>query len=139
MAVTIPAASRQAATDAIVDLVDGGAGAGTIQLRTGSAPDPDVAATGTLLATLTYSDPSFGAADTDGIATANSIADDTSADANGDAGYFRIEDSDSNCVWQGTVTATGGGGDLELNTVTIVALGTVSITAQTLQTPQAQS
>lgn len=139
MAVQLPQAYRQAACDAIVDGVDAGAGAGTLQIRTGSAPDPDVAATGTLLATLTFSDPAFGAADTDGIATANSITQDSSADATGTAAHFRVLDSDSNLIWQGSVTATGGGGDLELTTVSITSGQPVSVTSMTLQVPQDQS
>lgn len=137
MAIQIPQATRQAAADAVVDLVDGGAGAGTLVIYTGTQPDPDIAATGTLLATLTFSDPAFGAADTDGIATANSITADSSADATGTAGYFRVLDSDSNVVYSGTVGTSGE--DLNLNTVSIVAGAQVSVTSLTFQAPQNQS
>lgn len=58
---------------------------------------------------------------------------DASATATGTAAHFRIYASDGvTCHLQGTVTATGGGGDLQLNTVSIVALGTVTITGFTL-------
>ena len=137
MAVSLPAASRQAACDAIVDLADGGAGAATLVIYTGAEPDPDVAATGTLLATLTMSDPAFGAADSDGIATASSITSDTSADATGTAAYFRILDSNSNVIYQGDVGTSGA--TLNLNTVSIVSGATVAISSLTLQVPQAQS
>lgn len=123
------------ACDAIVDALDAGAGAGVIRIYTGSPPsDPDDAATGTLLAELTLSDPAFGAAidaDPGAIATANSITGDTSADDTGTAGYFRALDSDDNVIIQGDITATAGGGDLELNDVSITALDTVDITSWT--------
>ena len=138
MAITIPQSARQAACNAIVDLLDAGAGAGTLEIRTGSAPDPDVAATGTLLGTVTYQDPAFGNADTDGIATANTpLTDDTSADATGIAGYFRAEDSDGNCVFQGTVGTSGA--DLNLNPVSIEPGDNIEVSSQTFTVPQNQT
>lgn len=56
-----------------------------------------------------------------------------SADAAGTAGHFRIYASDgSTCHMQGTVTATGGGGDLTLDNVSIAAGQSVTITSFTL-------
>ena len=73
----ISTAARDAACNAIVDLVDAGAGAGTIKVYTGAAPtNPGDAASGTLLGTLTCSDPAFGASST-GTATASAITSDT--------------------------------------------------------------
>lgn len=133
-------AAAIAACNAVVDLLDAGAGAGTVKLYTGSAPATvDDAATGTLLGTLTLSDPAFGnAADINpgARATASAITSDTSADATGTAGYFRALDSNGNAIIQGTVTATGGGGDLELNSVSISAGVTIAITAWTFTTPE---
>ena len=69
MATRLPTAARNAACDAVVDLLDAGAGAGTIKIYTGSQPaSANDAASGTLLATITLSDPAFGAAST-GVAT----------------------------------------------------------------------
>jgi hypothetical protein len=56
---------------------------------------------------------------------------DTSADASGTAAHFRVHSTDGTCDMQGTVTATGGGGDLTLNTVTITAAQQVEITSFT--------
>ena len=140
MATSIAAAARTAAVDAVVDLLD--AATATIQIRTGTAADPDAAPTGTLLATLTCSVPAFGPASDDGTtatATASAITDDSAADADGTAGHFRALDSAAACVLTGTVTATGGGGDMTLNTVSIVTDGTVSITGWTVTMGQAQS
>lgn len=51
----------------------------------------------------------------------------------GDAGHFRIYAADgTTCHIQGTVTATGGGGDLTLDNVSIGTGQTVTITSFTL-------
>ncbi len=129
MAMTLPNASRSAMCDALVDLVDGGAGAGTIEIKTGAST---VAGTNEA-ATLTFSDPAFGAA-SNGVATANSITSDTSA-TGGTASHCTVFDSNSAAVWQGTVTATSGGGDVELSSTTIGAGATVSISSMTVTVP----
>jgi len=138
---TISNAAAIAACDSIVDLIDGGAAAGSLRIYDGSQPaNPDVAvSTQTLLAELTLSDPAFGnAADATpgGQATANSISDDTSADATGTAAWFRAVDSDGNGIIDGDVTATGGGGDLELDSTSISAGTTVSVTSWTFTVPE---
>ena len=133
MAIDISTANRSAMCDALVDSVDGGTGAGYIEVRTGSKPANCAAAsTGTLLATLTMSDPAFGAASS-GVATANSITSDTNADATGTPGYFRVFDSDNNCLMQGT--AGVGSGDMNFDN-SIVATGTVSISSMTVTVPE---
>lgn len=135
MATRISTAARNAAADAIVDLLDAGAGAGYVEIRTGSQPaTPGDAATGTLLATLTCSDPAFGAASS-GTATASAITDDTSADATGTAGWFRGYDSNNAAVIDGHITATGGGGNMEMASVSLVAGGLVEITSWTITMP----
>ena len=131
-------AVAKAACDAIVDLIDGGAGAGTVKIYTGAQPaDPDTAASGTLLATLTCSDPAFGAAADGapgGVATANSVTDDTSADATGTAGWFRVLDSNSLPILDGEVGTSGA--DMNLNSVAITSGATVSITSWTVTMPE---
>lgn len=135
MTLALSTDTRNKAADAIADDVDAGASNGYIEIRTGAAPGPNAADSGTLLATLPMSDPAFGAAAA-GVVTANSITDDSSADATGTAAHFRLKDSDGNVVCEGSVTATGGGGDIELNSVSIVSGGTVSITSFTLTVPE---
>lgn len=131
MATRLPTAARNAACDAIVDRIDAGAAAGTLELRTGPQPSSaNNAATGTLLATFTLPDPCFGNAAA-GTATANAITSVLAA-ATGTAGWFRVKDSDGNSVVDGSVTATGGGGDLELNAVAVTATVAVTITAWTV-------
>lgn len=138
---TISNAAAIAACDALVDLLDAGAGAAVLKIYDGSQPaNPDVAVSGqTLLAELTCSDPAFGNAADDNpgaIATANAITDDSSANATGTAAWFRAEDSNGNAIIDGDVTATGGGGDLELDSTSISAGTTVSVTSWTVTHPE---
>lgn len=131
-------AAAKAACDAIVDLIDGGAGAGYVEIRTGSQPaDPDAAATGTLLGTLVCTDPAFGAAadaTPGGEATASAITDDSAADATGTAGWFRAYDSNNTAILDGECGTSGA--DMNLNTLSITIGGTISITAWTVKMPE---
>lgn len=124
MAVTISTAARNAAADGVVDLVDGGAGAGKLIFETGVPAE---------VATLPMSDPAFGAAST-GVATANSITDDTSA-TGGTTTQFSLQDSDSVEILTGSVTATSGGGDIELSSTVIGVGDTVSVSSLTVTMP----
>lgn len=138
MTVRVSTAAAKAAVDALTALVDGGSGPGTIQVRTGSQPATvATAATGTLLATLTCSDPAFGAATnaSPAVATANAISSDTSADASGTAGWFRIYDSAGTAVLDGSCSATGGGGDMQFDNAVFVAGGVVALSALTVSHP----
>jgi len=135
MAIRLPAASRNAACDAVVDRVDAGAGAGTIQIRSGTQPaSADSAATGTLLATVTLSDPAFGPA-SNGSASLAGVPLSAVAVADGTAGWFRMLDSNGNTVLDGSVSVTGGGGDLQLSTTTITTGLTVEITSGSISMP----
>ncbi|WP_433252876.1 hypothetical protein ACQPYK_08590 [Streptosporangium sp. CA-135522] len=135
MAIRLPTTVRNIAVDAVVDLLDAGSGAATIEVRTGSQPaSADSAATGTLLATFTLADPAFGAASS-GTATLAGTPRSTTGAAAGSAGWFRAKDSSGTTVFDGSITATGGGGDLELNTVTISVGVTVNLTGGTVTMP----
>lgn len=137
MAIALATAARNAACDAIVDLLDAGAGAPTIKIYTGASPGPNTAVTGTLLATFTLdATAAFGNSAT-GTATLDvSPAITTTGLAAGTAGYFRAADSVPNGVFDGTVGATGSGADLELNTTTISVGLSLEITSGTITVPQ---
>lgn len=133
--------------DKIADAVcNAGAGinfdSGTLQIRSGAAPGPNAAVTGTLLASITLPADAFAAASTGACAKAGTWQD-ASADAAGTAAHFRIAQSgDAGGATgttderiEGTVTATGGGGDLELDNVVIAAAQTVTITSFTVTMP----
>lgn len=135
MTLRLATSARNAAADAIVDLLDAGAGAGKIEIRTGSQPaTPNTAATGTVLSTVTLADPAFGAAASGTVTLAGTPLTDT-GDADGTAGWFRAYDSNNNAVLDGSCTVTGGGGDLELATLTISTGVTFQITGGTLTMP----
>lgn len=136
MATRLPTAARNAATNSVTALADADVGAGSIQIRTGAQPaNANDAASGTLLATVTLADPAFGASVV-GVATLDTTPVlTTTGVAAGTAGWFRMLDNSGDTVLDGSVTVTGGGGELELNTTTISIGLTVEITAGTLTTP----
>ncbi len=123
-AVTHPVAVRNAIADLVVDRIDAGAGAGILEFQTSG--DVEVA-------TLTFSDPAFGAA-ASGTATASAITSDTSA-TGGTIAKARAKDSVATECFACSVTATGGGGDIELSSVVISAGQTVSLSSLTYTAP----
>jgi hypothetical protein len=137
MATRITQAAAKAANDALTALLNAG-GAGYIEIRTGSQPaTANTAASGTLLGTLPLSATAFGAATTasPSVATANAITSDTVADATGTAGWFRAYSGGGTAVIDGSITATGGGGELQLDSTSIVAGGTIACTSWTISHP----
>jgi hypothetical protein len=128
MAITLTANARNAACDGIVDLVDAGAGAGTLEIKSAAST---VAGTSEV-ATLTFADPSFGAAAAGTAALASAMTSDTNA-TGGTAGFYTVFDSNSVAVWQGTVATSGA--DLNLSSTTIGAGDTVTVSAFTLTVP----
>lgn len=130
MALTHSVTIRNALTDLVVDAIDGGSGdaAGDLVITNAS---------GTELAVLLCSSPAFDDAgsaggNSDGVATAESISPDTNASA-GTAAIFLFRNKSNTEIFRGTVTATGGGGDLELSSVSFGSGDTVSITAFTYE------
>lgn len=141
MTIRINTAARNAAIAAVAALVDGGSGAGVIRVYSGSQPaTPATSPTGTLLLEFTCSDPAFGSPST-GVVTLDitpAVTDD--GITTGTAGYFRICDSTEAAgtglgIVDGSVTATGGGGDLTLSTVSITTGLTVTVTSLTMTMP----
>lgn len=134
----ISTAARNGACNGIVDLIDGGTGAGTLAVRTGSPPtNVGDASSGTLLGTLTFSATAFGNAST-GVATASAITSDTNADASGDAGYFRVfpgAAADTAATFQGTAGNAGDSPDLTFDNKTVVAGGTIAVSSFTVTVP----
>ena len=122
MALTHVTSVRNSLADLVVDALDAGTTDAQGDLVIMTSGDAEVA-------TLNLSNPAFGAASS-GTATANAISDDTSA-TGGTAALFKMQDRDNSEVFRGTVTATGGGGDLELSSVTVGATDTVSVSSFT--------
>jgi hypothetical protein len=133
MAFELSTGARNAACDAIVDAIDTG-GTGTIQIRTGAQPgSPNDAASGTLLATLTFSATAFGAA-ASGTATANAITSDTSVDATGTAGYARILDGAAATI--ADMDIGQGSGTLNFDDTSFISGGTAAISSLTVTVPE---
>lgn len=112
---------------------------GTLRIYSNDAADPDSAASGTLLAELTFASTAFQNATDDGTnasAAANAIGQDASANNSGTAAHWRAFNSSGTMVIKGTASGTGGGGELQLNNTALVAGGIVSIASMTLRAPQ---
>lgn len=103
-----------------------------LRIYTGSKPANCAAsATGTLLAEITCPSDWMAAASGGSKVLAGSWT--VAATAGGTAGYYRLYDSaGANCDEQGSITATGGGGDMTLDNTSIASGQTVTITGKTL-------
>lgn len=123
-------AVRNARLDAMEDTVGTSA---VLKIRTGAPPASCATAdSGTVLATLSLPSDWMAAA-SGGTKAKSGTWEDTGADDTGTAGHFRLYASDgTTCHGQGTVTGTGGGGDMELDNINIASGQAVSITSFTL-------
>lgn len=93
----------------------------TIRIRSGAKPaNCGSADSGTVIAAIAL--PSDWLQDASGAVKAkNGSWTDASADNAGTAGHWRIYDSGGTCRVQGNITATGGGGDMELDNTVLAA------------------
>lgn len=104
-----------------------------VEFRTGSPPaDCATASSGTLLAQSALPSDWLAAAAAGAKAKAGTWT--ITGIAAGTIGYFRIFDaqSPSTCHLQGTVTATGGGGDMTVDNTSIAAAQVATVTTFTL-------
>lgn len=130
MALQYSVSVRNAQLDAIESAIGTAA---VLKIRTGTPPANCAASdSGTVLASASL--PSdYMAAASSGSKAKSGTWEDGAADAAGTAGHFRIYASDGvTCHMQGTVTATGGGGDMTVDNV-VFAVGQVfTVTAFTI-------
>lgn len=138
MAVQYSTGVRIAMLDAIENTV--GANARVI-FYTGSKPALcSDAATGTTIATLALTGNSgdwmSAASAAANVVTKNkhpSSSWTASASSAGTIGYYRIYDSTlTTCHEQGTVTASGGGGDITVDNTTVALSQTITVTSKTI-------
>lgn len=129
MAIQLGTTYRNAAADQFETSVGT---APKLQIRTGAQPANCAAAdSGTLLCELTLPSDWLAAASGGAKVLAGSWTG-TGAAA-GTAAHFRVKDSaGTTCHMQGSVTATGGGGDMTLDNTSIASAQTVTITSFTL-------
>lgn len=128
MAVQLSVAVRNARLDSIESTVGT---APLLQIRTGAQPANCAAAdSGTLLCEITLPSDWMNAASSGSKTLAGTWSG--TAAAAGTAAHYRLKDSTgTTCHEQGSVTATGGGGDLTVDNASIASGQTVSITTWT--------
>ncbi len=130
MTVQLSVAVRNARLDAIETTIGVSA---VLKIRTGAQPATCATAdSGSVLATVNC--PSdYMAAASSGSKAKSGTWEDTSADASGTAAHWRLYASDgTTCHAQGTVTATGGGGDMTVDNVVFAAAQAFTVTGFTL-------
>jgi hypothetical protein len=130
MAFQFSTATRNASLDSIETTIGTSA---ILRIRSGTVPANCAAAdSGTVLATANLPSDWLAAA-SGGSKGLSGTWQDASADATGTAGHFRIYDSGGTvCHIQGTITATGGGGDLTVDNTSLASGQSVSITGFTI-------
>lgn len=130
MALQYSVTVRNAQLDALETAVGTSA---ILKIRSGSAPaNCATADSGTVLATINLP-ADWMAAASSGSKAKSGTWEDTSADATGTAAHWRLYASDgTTCHAQGTITATGGGGDMTLDNTSINSGQTVTVTSFTI-------
>lgn len=130
MSIQLSVAVRNARLDAIETAIGTSA---ILKIRSGSVPASCATAdAGTVLATVNCPSDYLAAASS-GSKAKSGTWEDTSADATGTAAHFRLYASDgTTCHLQGTVTATGGGGDLTVDNTSFAAAQAFTVTGFTL-------
>lgn len=124
MAINYSAAVNNARLDAIETAIGASP---LLRIYSGAKPTATAdAATGTLLVEMTLPADWLAAASAGTKAKAGTWSG--IGAANGNAGYYRILNAAGSAVGeQGTVTATGGGGDMTIDNVAIALGGTVTV------------
>ena len=104
-----------------------------LKIKTGAPPATcDTADSGTVLATLSLPSDWMAVA-ANGTKAKSGTWEDASADDTGTAAHWRIYASDgTTCHMQGSVTATGAGGDMTLDNTSIAAGQSITISSFTI-------
>lgn len=123
MAVTHAMPVRNLIADTVTAQIDV-SGIGKILFQTAASAE---------VADLKFSATAFGAA-ASAVCTAAAITDDTDCTA-GTVALFAVQQNDNTAVFNGTVTATGQGGDIILSSVAIGQGDTISISSLTYTAP----
>lgn len=132
MALQYSVAVRNAQLDAVETTVGTSAILKIYDLTAGAPANCAASITGTVLATLSLPSDWMSAASS-GSKAMTGTWQDSSADNAGAADFFRLFASDgTTCHAQGTVTATGGGGDLTLDNTSIASAQSVTVTSFTI-------
>jgi hypothetical protein len=126
--------AASSACNAVVDMIDGGGGAGNIIFYNGTIPTNADTAIGahTALSTAVFNATAFGAA-SNGTATANAITGSTAGVA-GTATWARWYQNDGGTVLDCTVGTSGE--DINFNSNIFTVGASVSVTALTVTVPK---
>ena len=127
MPITLTTNTRNIATNSIVDLIDTGTTnpTGSINIYTSGLT--------ILLVTLNFSNPAYGNS-LNGRATGNPVANGVAL-ASGTASIFTVVNRNGVEIFRGTVSGTGGGGDIELSSILIATSQIISISSSTFTMP----
>lgn len=130
MAVQLSTSVRNARLDQIETTIGTSA---ILKLRSGAVEANCAAADGgTVLVSYTLAS-DWAAAAASGAKSFNNTPVSTTAAATGTLAHFRIYDSGgTTCHYQGTITATGGGGDLTVDNTSVASGQTVNVTSWTI-------
>ena len=130
MAIQFSVAVRNARLDAVETAIGASA---VLKVRTGAAPASCATAdAGTVLATVNLPSDWMAAA-ASGSKSLSGTWQDASADASGTAAHFRLYATDgTTCHLQGTVTQTGGGGDMQVDNSSFSSGQQFTVTSFTL-------
>lgn len=130
MAIQLSTSVRNARLDSLETAIGTSA---VLKIRTGAAPaNCGAADSGTVLATLNLPSDWMAAA-SGGSKSLSGTWEDLSADNTGTAAHFRLYASDgTTCHLQGTVTATGGGGDMTVDNTSFASGQQFTVTSFTL-------
>jgi len=124
MTLTHVTALRSTLADAVDAAINTGAGTATLKIR----------ASTTDLIVFNLQNPAFGAASS-GVITLAGVPISTTAAATGTADNFQILDRDGTLLVSGSVTATGGGGDIEATNTSIATSQDADLTSLTYTAP----
>ena len=130
MAIQISVAVRNARLDAIETAIGTGA---VLKLRTGAQPANCAAAdSGTAIISFTLAS-DWAAAASGGSKSFSNTPISGAASASGTLGHYRLYASDgTTCHKQGSITATGGGGDMTVDNTSVNSGQTVNVTSWSL-------
>lgn len=105
-----------------------------IKLRSGAQPANAAAAdSGTVIATINLASDWMAAASSGSKAFSSTPLTDASADNAGTIAHYRVYASDgTTCHMQGSVTASGGGGNMTVDNAVVAAGQSISITSWTI-------
>jgi hypothetical protein len=124
-------ALRNARSQKIIDLINAGAGPGTMAFYTEPKPATGAAiTTQVLLGTVTYSEPAGSV--TDGVLTFSTITDDTNVDNDGVVAWTRTFDGDGNFVIDMSATDLNGIGPVKMRNLQVYAGGLLHPVAASL-------